>query len=68
MGIVWLVTLIITAWVFFVLGKKYQDLTDILMARRMVKLIDQRKTVDSWRGQITGALDEHMKNEGVQHK
>jgi hypothetical protein len=46
MGFAWVFSLILIAWVFFVLGKKYQDMSDILMARRVAKLIEQRKAVN----------------------
>lgn len=45
MGFAWIITEVLTIWVFFVLGRKYQDLSDILAARRIMKLIQQRKAV-----------------------
>jgi hypothetical protein len=47
MGFAWIVTEIITAWVCFVLGRKYQDMSDILMARRIAKLLEKRKAVQN---------------------
>lgn len=43
---------IFCAWVFFVLGKKYQDLQDIMLARRVAKLIDTRESLNKEREQF----------------
>lgn len=52
MGFVWIVSLVVFSWAGFVLGRKYQDLQDVMMARRVKKLIEQRKQVhdnnDEW--------------------
>lgn len=52
MGFAWVVSLILSAWVSFTLGRKYQDLQDVLLARRVAKLVEQRRKVkldnDAW--------------------
>lgn len=45
MGFAWVASLILCGWAFFKLGRKYQDLQDILLAKRVTRLIEQRKQV-----------------------
>lgn len=45
MGFAWILSLVLNGWVSFVLGRKYQDMQDIMLARRVAKLIEQRKKV-----------------------
>jgi hypothetical protein len=51
MGFAWIISIMFTAYIGFVLGRKYQDLQDILLARRVAKLVDQRKIVNHDRQQ-----------------
>ncbi|HEY0827111.1 MAG TPA: hypothetical protein VGE40_03375 [Bacilli bacterium] len=41
MGYMWLVSLFLVAWIFFKFGAKYQDLQDLMLARRIAKIIKQ---------------------------
>lgn len=45
MGFAWIGSLIVFSWAFFTLGRKYQDFQDIMLARRVARLIEQRKQV-----------------------
>jgi hypothetical protein len=45
MGFAWIGSLVVFSWAFFSLGRKYQDFQDIMLARRVARLIDQRKQV-----------------------
>lgn len=47
MGFAWIVTSLIIAWASFKLGRKYQDLQDIMLAKRVAKLIQQRAAVQA---------------------
>lgn len=45
MGFAWIGSLIVFSWAFFTLGRKYQDLQDVMLARRVARLIEQRRQV-----------------------
>jgi hypothetical protein len=45
MGFAWIGSLLVFSWAFFTLGRKYQDFQDIMLARRVTRLIEQRKQV-----------------------
>ncbi|MNV78345.1 hypothetical protein D3C71_1718290 [compost metagenome] len=45
MGFAWIGSLIVFSWAFFTLGRKYQDFQDIMLARRVARLVEQRKQV-----------------------
>lgn len=56
MGFAWVATSVVIAWASFKLGRKYQDLQDIMLAKRVAKLIQQRTAVQA-------DLRDHTSNE-----
>jgi hypothetical protein len=48
----YIVIAILCTWVGFVFGKKYQDFMDLLLARRVAKLIEQRDSIQKDREQF----------------
>lgn len=45
MYIMWLLSLMLWGYICFAFGKKWQDLSDVLMARRVAKLLETRRKV-----------------------
>lgn len=45
MGFMWLFSLLIVMIISFKLGRKYQDFADLMLARRVSKLISQREQI-----------------------
>lgn len=44
-----IIYIVVTFWLAFKLGRKYQDLQDLMLARRVAKLVGQREQLDKER-------------------
>jgi hypothetical protein len=45
MGFAWVASLVVFSWAFFKLGRLYQDFEDMMLARRVSRIIQQRNEV-----------------------